>query len=395
MRPHGLSTIVVGGGIGGLSLARELSLRGLPVTVLERAPKLVGVGAGIIMNPNAMAVLERNGLAGAVRSEGAPYVARDTFDHRGRWLATRDYRRLYASGRLAEGALVHRAHLQQCLWDGLPVGTVHLDAHVTDLAADRHGVRVRTEGGDTFSGDVLVGADGIHSLVRSRFFGATEPVYLGYRSHRFVVQNRDRLEHFTEILGRGQSVGLVPIGGGRLYVWTTFTSPSGTRAFGLESADGLRRLFGQFTDGRVGRAFDQLTSTDGVVCTELEEVHQDPWVTGRVALVGDAAHAISPGMGQGAGMAMEGAAVLAEEIARASGGDRDAPAALARYAARRRTRVETIRTLSRAIIERGQLANPVACWLRNRRVRREGRAVERVEATWARLLSWPPAGGDG
>jgi 2-polyprenyl-6-methoxyphenol hydroxylase-like FAD-dependent oxidoreductase len=395
MRRDGLSTIVVGGGIGGLSLARELSLRGLPVTVLERAPKLVAVGAGIIMNPNAMAVLERNGLAAAVRSEGAPYLARDTFDHRGRWLATRDYRRLYASGRLTEGALVHRAHLQQCLWDGLPAGTVHLDAPVTDLAADGDGVRARTEGGDTFSGDVLVGADGIHSLVRSRFFGATEPVYLGYRSHRFVVENRDGLEHFTEILGRGQCVGLVPIGGGRLYVWTTFTSPRGIGAVGSESAAGLRRLFGQFTDVRVGRAFDQLASTDGVVCTELEEVHQDPWVTGRVALLGDAAHAISPGMGQGAGMAMEGAAVLAEEIARASNGGQDAPSALARYAARRRARVATIRTLSRAIIERGQLANPVACWLRNRRVRREGRAVDRTEATWARLLSWPPAGGDG
>src|SRR5262245_3161765 len=339
-----ISTIVVGGGIGGLSLARELSLRGLPVTVLERAPKLVVVGAGIIMNPNAMAVLERNGLAAAVRSESVPYLARDTFDHHGRWLATRDYCRLYASGRLAEGALVHRAHLQQCLWDGLPVGTVHLGARVTAVAVNRDGVHVRTDGGGSVSGDVLVGADGIHSLVRTRCFGATEPVYLGYRSHRFVVQNRDGLEHFTEMLGRGQCVGLVPIGGGQLYVWTTFTSPRGSQAFGLERPEALRRLFGQFTDGRVGRAFDQLVSTDDVICTELEEVRHDPWVTGRVALLGDAAHAISPGMGQGAGMAVEGAAVLAEEIARVNHGKEDLEAALARYAVRRRARVEAIRT---------------------------------------------------
>jgi 2-polyprenyl-6-methoxyphenol hydroxylase-like FAD-dependent oxidoreductase len=395
MQRGGLSTIVVGGGIGGLSLARELTRRGLAVTVLERAPKLVAVGAGIIMNPNAMAVLEGNGLAAAVRSESAPYLARETFDHRGRWLATRDYRRLYASGRLCEGALVHRAHLQQCLWDGVPVGTAHLDAHVTDIAPDPHGVRVRTDGGDTFAGDVLVGADGIRSLVRARVFGATEPVYLGYRSHRFIVENRDGLEHFTEFLGRGQCVGLVPIGGGRLYVWTTFTSPRESRAFGLEDPRTLRRLFGQFTDGRVGRAFEQLASTDAVVCTELEEVRHDPWVTGRVALLGDAAHAISPGMGQGAGMAMEGAAVLAEELDRADRGEQDPTAALARYAARRRARVEAIRTLSRAVIERGQLRNPVACWVRNRRVRREGRAAHRMEATLARLLSWPPAGGEG
>jgi 2-polyprenyl-6-methoxyphenol hydroxylase-like FAD-dependent oxidoreductase len=210
MRRHGLSTIVVGGGTAGRSLARELSLRGLAVTVFERAPKLGAVGAGIIMNPNAMAVLERNGLAAALRSESVPYLARDTFDHRGRWLATRDHRRLYASGRLAEGALVHRAHLQQCLWDGVPVGAVHLDARVAHVEADEGGVKARTEPGDTFRGDILVGADGIHSMVRARCFGATPPTYLGYRSHRFVVENLDGLAHFTEFLGRGQCVDQPP-----------------------------------------------------------------------------------------------------------------------------------------------------------------------------------------
>jgi len=108
-----LSTIVVGGGIGGLSLARELVMTGLSVVVLERTPKLGTVGAGIIMNPNAMRVLKVNGLAPCVRSRSSPYLARDTFDQRGRRLATRDYRPLYADGRLAVGALCHRAHLHE------------------------------------------------------------------------------------------------------------------------------------------------------------------------------------------------------------------------------------------------------------------------------------------
>src|SRR5881296_2076725 len=101
-----ISTLVVGGGIGGLSLARELAVRGLPVTVLERAPKLVPVGAGIIMNPNAMRVLERNGLAETLRARGWPYLLRETCDARGRRLAVRDYRPLYAAGKLAGGTLV-------------------------------------------------------------------------------------------------------------------------------------------------------------------------------------------------------------------------------------------------------------------------------------------------
>jgi 2-heptyl-3-hydroxy-4(1H)-quinolone synthase len=389
-----LRTVVVGGGIAGLSLARELTLRGLEVTILERTPKLATVGAGIIMNPNAMAILERNGLAASVRAQSCPYLARDSHDQRGRRLASRDYRRLYATGRLVEGALVHRAHLQQCLHDGLPAGVVHYGVKVRALSADREGVRLETDGTEVVTGDVLVGADGIRSEVRARFFGPNEPAYLGYRSHRFVVENRDGVVHFTEFLGRGQSMGLVPIGGGQLYVWTTFGSPRESRAWGLESGDALRRLFGRFTDPRVRRALEPVTSTEHVICTDIEEVRQDPWVAGRVALLGDAAQAITPGMGQGAGMAMEGAAVLAEELAWADRSDKPLADALADYARRRRPRVDTIAHLSRAIIERGQLTNPISCWLRDRRLRREGRSVERVEATLERLLAWPPKEGE-
>ena len=389
-----IRTVVVGGGIAGLSLARELTLRGLEATVLERAPKLATVGAGIIVNPNAMAVLERNGLAAGVRAQSHSYVARDTHDRRGRLLATRDYRRLYAAGRLAEGALVHRAHLQQCLHDGVPAGVVHYGAKVRALTAGPEGARVETDAGAVVTGDVLVGADGIRSEVRARFFGPNEPGYLGYRSHRFVVENRDGLPHFTEFLGRGQSLGLVPIGGGQLYVWTTFGSPRESRAWGLEGGDAFRRLFRRFTDPRVDRALQQVTSTDGVICTDIEEVRQDPWVAGPVVLLGDAAQAITPGMGQGAGMAMEGAAVLAEELALADRGDKTLAQGLLDYTRRRRPRVDTIAQLSRAIIERGQLTNPVSCWLRDRRIRREGRSVERMEATLEHLLAWPPKEGE-
>jgi 2-polyprenyl-6-methoxyphenol hydroxylase-like FAD-dependent oxidoreductase len=387
-----LSTIIVGGGIGGLSLARELGRVGLGAVVLERAPKLATVGAGIIMNPNAMAVLEANGLAECVRSRSAPYLARDTHDHRGRRLATRDYRALYAEGRLAVGALCHRAHLHECLYDGLPPGTVHLDTRIVALDAAPDGVRVETESGEVFTGDVLIGADGIRSTVRARFFGSNEPVYLGYRSHRFVVANVDRLEHFTEFLGHGKRVGLVPIGGGQLYVWTTFNSPRESRAWALESVGALRALFGDLADQRVRRAFGELESTDGVVCTDIEEVRQPAWARGRLALLGDAAHALTPNMGQGAGMAMEDAAVLADELSRAARGETAVEEALTRYVARRRRRVETIVALSRQIGEEGQLAGPVACWRRNRRIRREGRSPERTQAALERLLAWPPRG---
>jgi hypothetical protein len=104
-----MKVLIVGGGIGGLSIARELALRGIQARVLERAPQLNPVGAGIIMNPNAMRVLERNGLADQVRADSWPYLTRETRDSSGRLLAMRDYRPLYEAGKLAQGRWHPRA----------------------------------------------------------------------------------------------------------------------------------------------------------------------------------------------------------------------------------------------------------------------------------------------
>ncbi len=382
-------TLVVGGGIGGLSVARELARRRLPVTVLERASGLAPVGAGIIMNPNAMRVLERNGLADPLRARGWPYLARDTCDPRGRLLARRDYRPLYAAGTLAVGTLVHRAHLHHVLYHALPAGTVRFGVRVVAIEAGPDRVTVTTESGERLEAGLLVGADGIHSVVRETVFGPNPPVYLGYRSHRLMVENRDRIEHFTELLGRGKRIGLVPISREQLYVWTTFNAPRESTAHALGSAREFRDFFAEFAEARVRRVLGQLESTDGILCTDIEEVRQAPWVRGRVVLLGDAAHALTPNMGQGAGMAMEDAAVLGEELERVQAGARSLEAALAAYVERRRPRVETVMRLSRKVGEDGQRTGRLACWLRNRRIRRDGRDVRRVEEGLTRLLACP------
>jgi 2-polyprenyl-6-methoxyphenol hydroxylase-like FAD-dependent oxidoreductase len=374
-----ISTLVVGGGIGGLSLARELTRRGLPVTVLEKAARIVPVGAGIIMNPNAMGVLERNGLADALRANAWPYLARETCDAHGRLLARRDYRPLYDAGKLPVGALVHRAHLLEVLFRGVPAGIVRFASAVRKVEVSS----VTTENGETFAADVLVGADGIHSPVRRQLFGAIAPRYMGYRSHRLVVDNNAGVEHFTELLGRGQRIGLVPIAPGRIYIWTTFNSPPGA-APALRSADEFRAMFAQFTDPRIVRLFAQLRSPEEIITTEVEELVQEPWVKGRAVLLGDAVHAMTPNIGQGAGMAMEDAAVLAEELSASSSIDES----LKNYARRRKPRVESIVRVSREVGSEGQMSGIIGCWLRERRVLRAGRDKAGMLAELERLLTY-------
>jgi 2-heptyl-3-hydroxy-4(1H)-quinolone synthase len=357
--------VIVGGGIGGLSLARELGVRGMRPTVLERAPQLNPVGAGIIMNPNAMRVLEKNGLAEAVRRDSWPYLTRETRNAAGRLLATRDYRPLYESGKLAQGALVHRAHLLDVVYRSLPPGTVTFGASMRNTQA--------------LQADLVVGADGIHSQVRRDLFGDYKPRYMGYRSHRLVMDNVAGVRCFTEYLGRGQRIGLVPISEKRLYVWTTFNSKKEDSPV----AD-LARLFAQFTHQPVRRMLAALPAPQSIITTDIEELWVENWHNEKAVLLGDAAHAMTPNIGQGAGMAMEDAAVLAEELA---GGD-FIERALANYVRRRKPRVGTVVRISREVGYDGQRANPLTCWLRNRRVERDGRDVERSLAELERLLAF-------
>jgi 2-polyprenyl-6-methoxyphenol hydroxylase-like FAD-dependent oxidoreductase len=210
---------------------------------------------------------------------------------------------------------------------------------------------------------------------------------MGYRSHRLVVDNVSGTRNFTEFLGHGQRIGLVPVSEKRLYVWTTINSPR-ERPPALDSAEGFRELFGQFTDERVKRALSQVRSPDEIICTEVEEIRLDPWVRGRAVLLGDAAHAMTPNIGQGAGMAMEDAAVLAEELASAQRGAQPLEQALENYARLRKPRVASVMRISREVGDEGQRSNPIACWFRNRRIHRAGRNPDKTLSELERLLAF-------
>jgi 2-polyprenyl-6-methoxyphenol hydroxylase-like FAD-dependent oxidoreductase len=143
-------------------------------------------------------------------------------------------------------------------------------------------------------------------------------------------------------------------------------------------------MFAQFTHEPLRRMFAALPPPPSIITTEIEELWVENWHNEKAVLLGDAAHSMTPNIGQGAGMAMEDAAVLAEELASGAFIER----ALANYVRRRKPRVETVVRISRDVGYDGQRSNPVTCWLRNRRVARDGRDVGRSLAELERLLAY-------
>jgi 2-polyprenyl-6-methoxyphenol hydroxylase-like FAD-dependent oxidoreductase len=351
-----MRTLIVGGGIGGLSLAVALRHAGHDVVVLEQAPRIDPVGAGITLFGNAMSALARLGLRDAVAARGAPARQSAILTSKGAALA-----RLPAD--LLDGATaVHRGDLQSVL--AAAAGDVRLGAEIVAVVQDADGVVARAANGAEERGDLLVGADGLGSVVRGAV-GEARRRYAGYTAWRGVASVAGEPGRLTESWGVGERFGLVDIGRGRTYWFATKNAPEGEPdEAGGRKAEILRRFSGWHDPISA-----VVEATDEAAILRNDVYYLEPlprWSAGRIVLVGDAAHATTPGVGQGAAQAIEDAVVLADQLARRT----DLGVALAAYESARRARVAGVLKLSRQADAMAQLGNPLACRLRNAVVRR-------------------------
>jgi 2-polyprenyl-6-methoxyphenol hydroxylase-like FAD-dependent oxidoreductase len=353
---HPMRVIVVGGGIAGLSAAIALGRTGQEVVVLERAPRVDPLGAGITLFGNAMRALDRLGVGEAVAARGAPAMRSAILTCEGRELT-------HVPSDLLEGTIaLHRADLQAEL--AAAGGEVRLGAQVTAVEqGDESVVAIAAEGGAE-RGDLLVGADGLSSVARRAI--AEAPIrYAGYTAWRGVSPVPVEPGRLTESWGVGERFGLVDIGRGRTYWFATKNAPEGER----DEPDGrkaeiVRRFSGWHEPiAAVAEAADE----SAILRNDVYYLEPLPgWSSGRVVLVGDAAHATTPGVGQGAAQAIEDAVVLADRLTR---GD-DLATALAEFEAIRRPRANAVLRMSRRVDKAAQLATPLAWRLRNALVRR-------------------------
>jgi 2-polyprenyl-6-methoxyphenol hydroxylase-like FAD-dependent oxidoreductase len=351
-----MRVIVVGGGIAGLSAGIGLRQIGHEVIVLERAPRIDPVGAGITLFANAMRALARLGVREAVAAQGAPARRSAILTWKGGELTQ-------VPADLLEGTIaLHRADLQAGLAGA--AGQVRLGVEVTAVEQGGGGVVARGADGSEELGDLLIGADGLSSVIRSAI-ADVRPRYAGYTAWRGVSPVPVEPGRLTESWGVGERFGLVDIGRGRTYWFATKNAPEGeSDEPGGRKAEIVRRFSGWHEPiAAVAEAVDE----GGILRSDVYYLEPLPrWSEGRFVLIGDAAHATTPGVGQGAAQAIEDAVVLADRLAHAG----DHAAALADYEAIRRPRAEAVLKMSRRVDKAAQLASPLGWRLRNTIVRR-------------------------
>lgn len=328
-----MEAVIVGGGIGGLAAAAGLRRRGWGVTVLEQTAGFTVVGSAISLWPNAFRALDVVGAVVAGKGMGQPGGLRDW---RGRWVVPVD-----AGAALGDthAVIAHRHDLRSALLAQVPEECRMAGVRVKGMRLQGDQAVVEHDGGE-LTADLVVGADGLRSVVRTALWPhAASPRYAGHTAWRFIVRRPKALTGaapWAETWGPNAVFGMFPMSDDRVYCYGTGAVPPGGRSPDGELAE-LRRRFSDWCDPipavLAAATEDQVLRHDIYALPPL-----DTYVRGPVALLGDAAHAMVPYLGQGGCQALEDAATLSLAVETQP----DLATALRRYDELRRPRTQAM-----------------------------------------------------
>jgi 2-polyprenyl-6-methoxyphenol hydroxylase-like FAD-dependent oxidoreductase len=363
----GRSAVVVGGGIGGLTAAVALRQVGWRVTVLERAARFGEIGAGITLMSNGLRCLDAVGLGDAVRGSGLPMLAIGMRTAEGRWLSRMDGDGADLEARMGATALnIHRAELHKILRDALPAAALLAGVATTGIHGGADGgpaeVRFRHRDHDAvLQVDLVVGADGVRSWVRGqRWPDSPAPVYSGSTNWRAVTTpSSAAVTEMSLSWGQGTEFGVMPLVDGRTYWYAAANAGEAQR--NPDELEELRRRFATWHEP-IPTVLAH-TQPQAVLRHDIYRLPKlDSYHRGSVVLLGDAAHAMTPNLGQGGGQALEDAIVLAAAVSCTH----DVATALAHYDHERRARTQAMSQAATRQLRFGQqLHNPIAVAMRN------------------------------
>ncbi|RVK33822.1 FAD-dependent monooxygenase [Sinorhizobium meliloti] len=332
-----MRVLIAGAGIAGLSAARALEAKGIECEVVERREQPPTEGAGIFLLGNAARALGDLGLLDQVRSVAYPIATQRILSSSGSVL--NDVRTAEVWKDCGPCLALSRRSFAAILQSSLKPGTVSYGLEAVSTASRGEKRMVRFSDGREREYDLVVGAAGVNSPLRSAVFGPNAARQIDISCWRLVAPNNGEIDGWTAMLGNGRTLLGIPISERGTYVYADCRSSE----FGDGSIDVLKGLFSGFA-GPLGPIVTALESDAAVHRAVLQEVPAKRWIADRHVLIGDAAHACSPSMGQGAGMALEDALVLAELVAQ--GGPVDG--ILERFHQARIGRVEWVQKKSRA-----------------------------------------------
>ncbi|WP_227983128.1 FAD-dependent monooxygenase [Nocardia spumae] len=341
--------LVAGASIAGPALAHWLRRRGAEVTVVERAPELRPGGQAVDARGVTKDVIRRMGLDAAVRAARTETAGAYTVDADGKVLETFSAQDDGGDGYISEIEIL-RGDLSQVLYDDTRDGVEYLFGdRIAELTQDADGVDVTFAGGDRRRFDLVIGADGLHSALRAMVFGPRERFvrHLGLVLAFYSVPNEFGLDRWMlDYQESGRSAALRPIPDASRAM-AIFSFPAGNFDVDYRDIEAQKRLLRERMDGMgwlTPRILGHLDDTPDFYLDQVAQVVMDRWSTGRVGLFGDAAFSSSPMSGQGTGLALVGAYLLAGELAAAGW---DPEAGFARYEARMRPFVEANQEIGR------------------------------------------------
>jgi 2-polyprenyl-6-methoxyphenol hydroxylase-like FAD-dependent oxidoreductase len=343
------NALVVGAGIGGLGVGAALAQRGIQTEVLEIKPEPNVYGVGINQPGNSLRALRALGVLDEIRAVGFEFDYWDFNDAAGQLVVHCPCS--LASDGVPHNVALSRPELHRILIAANERAGVQISygTTVAELADDNGAAQVKLTDGREAEYDLVVACDGVNSPTRNRLFGDQfQPAYTGFGVWRVTVPRPPDVHGGALFQAVDRKAGYIPLSQETMYLLLVIAEPHHARYDKAALPAMLRERLEPFT-GIVGQIRDAITDDDDVVYGPLSEIRLPaPWFGGRVAICGDAAHACTPHLTQGAGMALEDAIVLADELAT---GDRPLDDALQAYSDRRFPRAKVIQDASRGILQ--------------------------------------------
>jgi 2-polyprenyl-6-methoxyphenol hydroxylase-like FAD-dependent oxidoreductase len=307
--------LIVGAGIGGLAMAIALRDRGIAVDVVELETRVLGLG--ITLTGTTLRALDVVGLADEAVRQGFGFDFFLVSDGGGKLQAKNPLPPARSGLPAAVG--IKRPSFAQLMTESAEAkgASIRYGLTVEAISQNDAVVDVRFTDGSSGHYDLVVGADGVFSSIRKRVFGeACEPIYVGQGVYRFMTERHPSIDQLHVFVGPKLKAGFIPLSDDSMYLFTTMSYPPHTRIEESKTHVILKEALKDFTAPVVVEVRERMLSPENVVWRPFENtLVPSPWYRGRVILLGDAAHTMTPHLTAGGGMAIEDAIILAETLA--------------------------------------------------------------------------------